>query len=194
MTMIAEKIVTSLVSNEIISAEDRQLYEYGFHQGFILMINILTTILIACLFNMIVENIIFLVAYIPLRSYAGGYHAKTPFRCYLFSVIMIAFTLLIIKLYIWNEINVIAITIVSAWIIILLGPVEDKNKPLDQIERAIFKKRTNIILCVLIVLAMLLWFAGQKQISICIIMAFNILSIMLLLGKIKNLIGGRNDV
>ena len=37
------------------------------------------------------ESIAFLVFYIPLRSYAGGYHASTPWRCYFISIVFIIF-------------------------------------------------------------------------------------------------------
>jgi accessory gene regulator B len=65
-----------MAQSEIISVEDNELYEYGLHQSFILLANIFTTILVGWIFNMMIESIIFLLAFVPLRSYAGGYHAK----------------------------------------------------------------------------------------------------------------------
>ncbi|MBD5111521.1 MAG: hypothetical protein HDT42_03165 [Ruminococcaceae bacterium] len=31
-----------------------------------------------------VDNCYIMAVYIPLRSFTGGYHAKTPLRCYIF--------------------------------------------------------------------------------------------------------------
>ena len=184
--MISEKIVVLMVQNVIISADDKELYVYGFHQGFILLANILTAILIGFLFNRETEIIIFLAAYIPLRSNAGGYHAKTSFRCYVFSIVMIVVVILVIGLHFWNALNVIAITTISTGIIMLFAPMEDINKPLDQNEKQIYKKRSHIILSFLIGLAVLFWLVEQKQISTSITLAIDVLAFMLVLGNSKN--------
>ena len=181
--MTSKKITNLLVQNEIISAKDKELYEYGFHQGFILLANIFTTILLGWILSMTIESIVFLVAYIPLRSYVGGYHAKTPFRCYILSVVMISATLLIAREPIWNLFSLISVTATTSTIIFLLAPVEDKNKPLQENERREFKKRTNILLGILLGLIILFWFVGQQQISICIMLALCMISIMILLGN-----------
>ena len=181
--MTSKKITNLLVQSEIISAKDKELYEYGLHQGFILLINIFTTILLGWIFNMIIESIVFLVAYIPLRSYSGGYHAKTPFRCYILSVVMISVALLVVRSSIWNLISVTSVTVIASGIILLLAPVEDKNKPLQQNEREEFKKRTNILLGVLLGLIILFWFVEKQQISIGIMLTLVMVAIMLLLGK-----------
>ncbi|MGB4438355.1 MAG: accessory gene regulator B family protein [Sedimentibacter sp.] len=187
--MISEKIVILMVQNLIIAAEDKELYVYGFHQGFILLANILTAILIGFLFNRETEIIIFLAAYIPLRSNAGGYHAKTSFGCYIFSIIMIVVVVSVIGLLFWNAFNLIAITTISAGIIMLFAPMEDINKPLDQNEKQIYKKRTYIILSFLIGLAVLFWLVEQKQISMSITLAIDVLAFMLVLGKLRNQVG-----
>jgi len=187
--MISEKIVALMVQNVIISADDKELYVYGFHQGFILLVNILTAILIGFLFNRETEIIIFFAAYIPLRSNAGGYHAKTSFRCYIFSTVMIVVVILVIGLHFWNALNVIAITTISTGVIMLFAPVEDINKPLDQNEKQIYKKRSHIILSFLIGLVVLFWLVEQKQISMSITLAIDVLAFMLVLGKLKNLRG-----
>ena len=78
---VCEKATDLMVRNEIISSEDREIYVYGLKQGLILLINILTTLLIGFAFNKTTETIVFLASYIPLRVYAGGYHARTQMGC-----------------------------------------------------------------------------------------------------------------
>lgn len=78
-----------MVKNEIIPSDDREIYIYGLKQGFILLVNIFTTFVIGFAFNKTMETIIFLVTYIPLRIYAGGYHARTQMGCYICSVVLI---------------------------------------------------------------------------------------------------------
>lgn len=84
---------------------------------------------------MVPEGIIFTAAYIPIRIYSGGYHAKTPQRCWLFSAIMLLMVLCIIKYtpnnpaFFWIY---TVLSLVSCVIIWILSPVEDKNKTLDK--------------------------------------------------------------
>ncbi|MDW7669541.1 MAG: accessory gene regulator B family protein [Bacillota bacterium] len=177
-----------LVSNEIINKQEQELYSYGISQGISLLYNILTVVFIGWLFNMIWESIIFMVAYGWIRPYAGGYHSRTKLRCYFFSIGLIVTVLLIIKYISFSTFALITITLVSSIIILILAPVEDKNKPLDEIEKTIFKKRTNIRLIILIGLTVLFWILGLKQISICIIISLITLSFMLLLGKFNTLV------
>lgn len=186
---LSEKLTDKLLKMQIINYEEKDLYYYGFKQGFLLLLNMITIITIGIIFNMIWQSVIFMVAYSILRVYAGGYHASTPFRCYLFSVAMITAVFWLIKQISWNAFICFIITTVSGIIILLIAPVEDANKPLDQDEERIFKKRTNVVLGVLIGSALLFWFKGGKQISICIIMGICLVSVMLVLGKIKDIKG-----
>lgn len=186
MSMVSDKIVDSMVIGKIIPAEDRDLYVYGFHQGFVLLANIITTIIVGLFFGMVIESIIFIMTYLPLRSYAGGYHAKTPTRCYFISIFMIAAVLSAIRFPNWNAPVVIACLIVAAAIIVILSPVEDANKPLDEIEKVVYKKRARTILAIELGIAGLFAVFGVGAIALTISVALFTMSIMLVLGKLKN--------
>lgn len=139
MTVFTERVVTLLQGNGIIREEDRELYIYGLQQGFIIIWNILTTVTIGIILGQVWESILFMFAYFPLRSCAGGYHAKTPLRCYLLSIIMAIAALISMRLPIWNSVIGLVSVIGSSVVILLLAPVEDSNKPLDATETVVFK-------------------------------------------------------
>jgi len=183
---LARKLTDKLVKMQVINNEDKDLYCYGFKQGFLLFLNMITVIIIGVIFNMVWHSVIFMIAYSCLRVYAGGYHANTELNCYFFSLIMIMTVLWIIKLVTWNGLTCFIITTISSLIILLIAPIEDANKPLDQEEKKIFKKRTNIVLSILILPILFLWFGETKQISICMMMGICFVAIMLILGKVKN--------
>ena len=91
------KITDRLEHYGIISKSNRALYEYGLHQMFATILNILTMLLIGFFMRLAVPAIIYTIAYIPIRVYAGGYHASTPQRCWAFSAIMLWIALCIVK-------------------------------------------------------------------------------------------------
>ena len=151
----------------------------------IIIINIITIIFIGLIFNKIFEVILFIITYLPIRIYAGGYHTRTKLRCYTFSVLMLISVCYILKLYLLKSyLLIVILAITSSGIILYLAPVEDKNKPLDEIE--VYTKRTirNLII-VLIVLCITLIF-NKINFSVCISLLCN--RIILIFGKINNLI------
>lgn len=185
MLGMAEKVTELMVQNEIVTGEDREIYVYGLNQGIILLVNILTSLLLGFVFNKSIEVLVFLAAYIPLRSYAGGYHAKTPFRCYLISISMILAVIFLTSINFWNELIIIAVTLISALVIAFLAPVEDVNKTLDETERKVYKKRTREILIFVVGVSMIFRFTHQVRWEISISSATWILVFMLVLQSLK---------
>lgn len=166
--------------------EDKEVYRYGVQQGLNLTLNILTTIIIGVLCGMVYPSILFLVCYMPLRSFCGGYHAKTHLRCYIYSVVMITSILLVAKYTAFNIVLYEVLVLISLIIILLLAPVEDENKKLDSVEKRVFRKRAYIIsfLEVLLYHIFLLTHLTYCYIILCV--ALFSLSILMIIGSIKN--------
>ncbi len=172
--------------NHIIEHDDRELYVYGFNQGLNILLNLITTLVVGLLFRNILELAIFIAAYIPLRSFAGGYHAKTPVRCYIFSIILILAFSLIIKYVHFTILICSIIIVVSSAIILCLAPVEDKNKPLDKEEQSVYRKRTYFIWVTELAVTIICCCLKQIVPVVCLTMTFLVMAVMLILGKLKN--------
>lgn len=182
---ISEKITDTLVENKIITHENREIYRFGIQQGIMLLLNFFTLLIIGLIHGMIFEVFIFILAYVPLRSYAGGFHAKTHTKCYSVSVIIINAVLLIIK-YLQISISIYCfLAFLSILIIFVLAPVEDENKLLDNIEGIVYRKKSRIILLFeLLCFIFFLWiecFSIVKTISLSLIT----LGALLLIGNLK---------
>lgn len=94
----ADKLTRGLCGRGVIAESEAALYRYGFDMALTMLLNIISTAAVGLIFGMVFESIAFLVCYIPLRSYAGGYHSETPLRCYFLSLAMIAAVLSALKL------------------------------------------------------------------------------------------------
>lgn len=188
MKKLTYKFILTLINRNIIEEEDKEIYSYGFNQILFIMLNFITILIIGILFNMLFETIIFMSTYIPIRIYAGGYHARTQTKCYIFSVFMLISALCIIKLqWISNILTLILLSVVCSIIILSLSPVEDKNKILDEKEIEIYKKRTIKNLIIILVFLIVSLILNKITISsyICTSLLFN--TIMLIFGKIYNI-------
>ena len=129
-----------------------------------------------------------MAAYIPLRSCAGGYHAKMPVRCYVFSIILIFAVVLAMK-YVHFTVFICSIMIVGSSIVILcLAPVEDKNKSLDAEEQKVYRKRTYLIWAAELAVAIICFCLQRISPAVCLTMTFLVMAAMLVLGKMKNIL------
>lgn len=183
---MSTKIINLFINKGLILKDEKELFICAVEQVFAYILNILSMIIIGLILNMLFESILFTIAYIPIRIYAGGYHSKTQFRCYIFSVLMLISVLLILKIETINIIIIILIAILSSFIIFSLAPVEDKNKPLDEIEIKVYKKRTIRNLIILILVLFIFFILDKVNLSFCIAISLLCNAIMLILGKIKN--------
>lgn len=185
----SEKIADKLQCNNIIDDERYEICRYGINQLFTTILDFATILFMGFVFNMVLEGIIFTAAYIPIRIYAGGYHAKTTQRCWLFSAIMLLIILCIIKytpnnpIFFWIY---TVLSLISCVIIWTLSPVEDKNKTLDEQENIVYRQRTRRILYAEIILNIILYASHCYSIVTVLEMVWFSLSVMLILGIIKN--------
>ena len=177
------RLTDYFVINEIIKDEDRDIYYYGLRQGFLILINSMTIIVIGLLSNMLWQTTLFLCTYIPLRIYGGGYHAKTEARCYLVSLIMIIVVLLAIKLIPLNVFVVLSFLGLGSLFIWILAPIEDANKPLDSFEKKIYRNRTRTILVLEIGITLLAILLNHNELAFVISNSVLVLSFMLILRK-----------
>ena len=74
---------------------------------------------------------------------------------------------------------------ISAIVIILLSPAEAVNKPLDDIEKHIYRKRAMVIWCVELCAAIICIFAKFEWMGECIAMAHAVIAVVLILGNIQ---------
>lgn len=126
----------------------------------------------------------FMLTSIPIRSYAGGYHAQTPARCYLFSILIVIVSLLGLKYMELDFWVFLFIKAVSSGIIFFVVPLESSNKPLSETELCIYRRRTRFgLVIVLVFMAVLYQF--KPLISGSMFYAVAVLAILLIMGKIK---------
>lgn len=76
----------------------------------------------------------------PLRTKAGGYHAKSRLGCYLFSCCMVFFLCMMNKNEVFHWIEILKL-FVSDIGICILAPVENENRTLYECEKKQFKRQ-----------------------------------------------------
>ncbi len=152
-----EKLTDAMIENGQCEKENREMVIYGLSMGIELLFNLLSTIVIGLFLGMLVESLLFLLAYPFLRTYAGGYHCEKAINCYFVSIGIIVIVLLLVKYAPTRYILISSLFSLSLSIptILKLAPVDTINKKLDADEYKYFRKKTitNLIVeCILIVI------------------------------------------
>ena len=183
-------IVLKQIKKGLLSEDDQELYAYGYEVLLNQVANLLMAILIGAIFSAWIEIIIFMIIYLPIRSYCGGYHASTNARCILVSSLLLLLVCILSGAF--REYHTVMLefigVLVAGAIIFVLAPVEDANKPLDEVEIHRYRWISRAIWAVQAVVWMI-FSRINPDISFVIAISQVILSMMLFVGELKNTSG-----
>ncbi|MBR5405161.1 MAG: accessory gene regulator B family protein [Oscillospiraceae bacterium] len=191
---LTDRITDSFVQTHTIPQADREIYRCGVQQLLQYITSFAATLIIGILCGMLWQCAVFAAAYMLLRHCCGGFHAKTPFRCYLFSAVLIAAAMQLIRLLSGTRLGCGTAVVISAVCILLFAPVGSQNKPLDGTERTVFHRRACLVMAAESAAAFGLMLAGMDRLSACFAAALAVMCSMLLLGMAKNKCTNYHDI
>lgn len=159
---MASSLSCTLANRGIFNAEDAEVYAYGFELMIATAINIVLVIIISFLFSAPLAWLFFLLSFIPSRTTAGGYHAKTHFKCCItFCVAYIIFMLMPIYLSVFfTPLTLTVISAISLITVLLLSPLPASSKPMDEEQRLLNRRRSIVIAAAALLLTLISFFAG----------------------------------
>lgn len=182
---LSKCIVNWQISKNNLTYEERGLYEYAYKVLLNQIVNILIAILIAAIFHAPVPVFVFLISYIPLRSYCGGYHSNTNGGCIVISALLTCFVcwITLYSQYFQYAVYPFIVFGISGLLVFRYAPVPDPNKPLEEKENIHYRFKSRLIWGIE---AMICFFCLEKgDIGFVITVSHIILSVMLCLGLIK---------
>lgn len=189
MEKFSSKLIEFFVSNDLIKNEDKEIYKYAVNIILSSLIHIATVMIIGLCFNLFIESLVFYFSFIAIRKFAGGYHAKTPVRCYLFSF---ASNIIILCLVKWlSSINTLFIFIFIIFellcvvLILLISPLDTENNPLTGQEKKMYRMLTSIITILIFIISSLCFFKGYRNIESSMICGVVMSALVLLMRKIQ---------
>ena len=184
---LAGQIVDWQIRKQYLQNADRELYVYGYEAMLNQAINILISIAIAIWLEMPIAVVVFLVCYIPLRSYCGGDHARTNIGCSIISAIMLLGICLLLRV-IPEAVDLPLAAVVFAvcgMLVFRYAPVEDSNKPLDAEETLHYRKMSRVV-WLLEVCAAITAYLFYRQAGLVIVLSHGVFSVMLCMGVVRN--------
>jgi accessory gene regulator B len=181
---VCEKIVLSGIENGTIANEQKDEHLYGMNMLFNVTINIISMVIIGIVTGRPLECIMFCFIYKTIRKYTGGFHFESAWICYISSCVMYLLVMAAIIYIPFKVYEISAIVVISSIIMWMLSPIEAINKPLDECEKRIFKKRARFRLAaVFVAYAFCIFINEQFAYSIAFSVIFA--TLFAIAGKIK---------
>ena len=177
--------MTNMLTNFIIQhsdvkREDADIIAFGVKYGLITLAEILGMVVISFLMRELIPGAVILIAFISIRVYAGGYHAKTLPRCVVMSTILFTLIILGYKMLYLPIIVKGLIALFLGVLILIFSPVENDNRRLSKNEKKVFKNRALLFYSISLIIFMLI-----KKLSNILVWAYLMILVVLIGGIVK---------
>ncbi len=166
--------------------QEKEVYAYSIEVLLSLILNIIILFETAYVIGKIPEFIIFIIFFSGLRTYAGGYHAKSHIECMTESFIIFFISAMSTSWFKAGGELIIAIGIIaSIFLVFKYSPSESGNKPLNSNKRKKYKiiSRSILILYCLIIIILYFYRIQTNYIYLTAVIAMLIESISLIIPE-----------
>lgn len=194
---LANQITTTLSKKNYIEIEEFDVVQYGLFTILSKFIYFLISLLVGFLFHCIIGSVIFYSSFLFVKKYAGGIHASTEQRCFIYSTFSIVCSIGYMRLTIDYEHFgwlAIGIAFISTFFICRYAPIPAREKSIDFIERKRYSRISKIRVFILWTIILMLFIAKMNNLIYAISIAIVLESILLLIGKKSLSIKLSNDI
>lgn len=187
ISLLSKRIALFLCKKEIIDDEKKSICEYGFELIISIFIGFLLVIISGILLDEFLASLIFYILFVFVRTFTGGFHAKTHFYCKLTMFLCCLFVIIGTKLLngqpsliIFNFLFLM-VYIVSVF---LYAPVEHENAPMTNELKKRNRKISIIMAIALSFLIGMVMFCVPKIAVISSLTLF-VIAVLIIIPNIK---------
>lgn len=179
-------IVQLLLNENIISENDRAVYQYCVQTTLFQLLTYSCILLLAVYFDVLGITLAYYAGFLPVRYVAGGYHAGSHRRCFCMTVAIYVISLGLCFQIIERTAYAFLFgsVVISIVMILWAAPVDHKNRTFSPREKERFKKQSYGITMIIIVLALLLMKISDS-LSVAMILGTLSAACSLFAGKIQ---------
>ncbi len=169
----------------MIEGKNAGIYEYGLSLLVYSTINLATVLLIGAFLHCIWESLCYVVCFLVLRKFTGGYHARSPVACYFFSTFLFGASIFFARFYTVN-VYMFAVVLVLALFCGCIVPVETENKTLSVQEMKVYRVISLIVFLLEVSLAIAAWKVSFQMLYKVIVLAIFGCELLAITGYLHN--------
>lgn len=186
MNTLANYLTRCLIANDIVEKEQEEEYVYGFQKLLGKVLNYTTLLLLSIHNKVLVPGMILMFVFFSLRERTGGYHAKTPLRCYLGTVASYFLMIrILIPAIMGKHFTYTTIVVISILVVFIFAPVNHPNLLLDRQEIEVCRQSSRWLV---LMVAGGIWIACVLQAKeICVayaVVGLGLDAVLILMAKI----------
>ena len=179
----ADKSAKILLKNINNPNYEKEVYVYGIEIIASTLMNLLSIILLSLIVGDVKAGVIFLLFFIPLRLFAGGYHADTYGKCFVIGNVSYVIVHVLYKLsYRYLHIEwFLLLGAMCMYYIFLHAPVVNENQPISVEKQKLNRRMVRIFLIMDILVSVCMWLNNQNLLymvvlSVCLMTVFMIIT------------------
>ena len=182
---LAVDIAFLLIKNKIVDIQQRNIYVYALEvillNGSLLIVFLIASLLCGAMINFWA----YLIFFLPIRIFSGGYHAKSSENCFVLSTIMYGLSIAITVFFplLYQNWKWIIAGVISILVILVLSPMVNENNPLTESQQ----KRNRIIVCILLAADLVVFILSYNfnwRIASYVLVFIVFDALLLLIGKV----------
>lgn len=187
MTRFVNMILDYMVSKKVIVDEEkvRAYYKYGIEITISSIFNVVLVLLFGIITNHFIHSCFYLAEFILIRSFSGGFHAKTYVGCNVTMCISFLTLLLGYELF-FKSVNILFIVLLeifSLLVITVFAPCDNPHKKIKLEKRSGFKIKSIIATLVFGVSGILLYY-DNYSLGAWFVMVSGVVSVLLIYAVI----------
>lgn len=130
MDRLVENLSNQFIEQGIIAREDASIVQYGLEIMLCTVYSYTSIGLLAWLMGCFWETVCFLIAFLVLRTFAGGYHAASFGKCYLYSIMayLVFYLLLLMTPPSWYSTISLVALVIAMVVVFLFAPCIHENR------------------------------------------------------------------
>lgn len=180
-----KKIYEKLIRTENYTAKELEIVLYGIHAIIEIGITFIICFFIMFITHSYIEGLLFFSVFIPLRSFAGGFHFDNAWIC---TIISTLYFFLIMETSHFTVVNCkisYILGILSMIAILCISPVINDSRPILPEEYHTFGIRLMLFICCIFVAESILYYLNNQHYLWLITLVLLSMICILFLGKIK---------
>ncbi len=143
-----KRILDWLYAQGYVNESNNKIIELGLQRMKSTFTSIIFSAIVSWLMGDVIVGLLFELTYIPIRIYAGGYHASSKRRCECLSYGSLLLCMILI-FYVPMKMEIIHVLLVfSGGIILLQSPIESSNKRLNSVEKKVYRRKSIMYLVI----------------------------------------------
>lgn len=162
----SELIVEWLINIKEIDISDKELYQYALYSFFLTISPLLLAIVFGSIMGCLIQSIYIILPFMFIRKFSGGYHAKHPIICFIFSILLLFICIKFSMYIIYNKYFLI-FTLVAIIIIMIFSPIDHENRRLNKNERQQYKKIARVLVLLFECLVIGSYLINYNKMAVC---------------------------